>query len=446
MGRVGAPCAHPITSCPARPCRCRSRPAPPPPPSQSSLWCRTASLSLGRCWWARMPQGECTGVGTAGHAHTSLLGMCQATGSPFCMHTFPTLEACQKSLLHTPARYLEGAHPQHTAKMRITNNGMFDLHVDFLLKSRVEVPDGGSNEPRPLASWGGCLKGTTSVWVMGWHDHVPCPINPMRPHTGAQLWLAARTHTYASTHQQQVCSTNLQSRLQPRPPQGRRLQPRCLPPRQVARQGPRRRTPRRACRWTACLSYTRPLCSSRQRRRRTWWCPPSPQRCVLNLEGCMGCVVNCTPTSQHVCGARDEGQQEATIDCGRSQRLGRTSPHCCPHNALAQQVGLVEDVIVCRIRDNPEPVEFHVSAIGAKPMVGGVGWGVGENEGLEATAPFPEVSHAPIFQIGLRHALLIPTHSLSSFRDDHVVTGILSWCTIIHGLYGLPACTTGAAA
>jgi hypothetical protein len=36
-----------------------------------------------------------------------------------------------------PAGYLEGSHPDNTTKLRITNNGLFDLHVDFSLKSKV---------------------------------------------------------------------------------------------------------------------------------------------------------------------------------------------------------------------------------------------------------------------------------------------------------------------
>ncbi|KXZ49496.1 hypothetical protein GPECTOR_21g722 [Gonium pectorale] len=40
-------------------------------------------------------------------------------------------------LLHSkdPVGYLEGAHPDNTARLRITNNGMFDNHVEFSLKS-----------------------------------------------------------------------------------------------------------------------------------------------------------------------------------------------------------------------------------------------------------------------------------------------------------------------
>eukprot|EP00983_Pelagomonas_calceolata_P093717 1157805-Pelagomonas_calceolata.AAC.22 len=41
-----------------------------------------------------------------------------------------------------PGRYLEGAHPNHTAKLRITNNGLFDLSVEFALKSKEEAAEG----------------------------------------------------------------------------------------------------------------------------------------------------------------------------------------------------------------------------------------------------------------------------------------------------------------
>lgn len=37
---------------------------------------------------------------------------------------------------------MEGAHPGHTAKLRMTNNGLFDLHVDFGLKSKEEASEG----------------------------------------------------------------------------------------------------------------------------------------------------------------------------------------------------------------------------------------------------------------------------------------------------------------
>ena len=36
---------------------------------------------------------------------------------------------------------MEGAHPDNTAKLRITNNGLFDLHVDFVLKSKDQPAD-----------------------------------------------------------------------------------------------------------------------------------------------------------------------------------------------------------------------------------------------------------------------------------------------------------------
>jgi hypothetical protein len=34
------------------------------------------------------------------------------------------------------------------------------------------------------------------------------------------------------------------------------------------------------------------------------------------------------------------------------------------------QEGLYEDALVCRVNDNPEPVVFPLSVIGAKPQVG----------------------------------------------------------------------------
>jgi hypothetical protein len=36
---------------------------------------------------------------------------------------------------------LEATHPDHAAKFRITNNGLFDLHADFWLKSEGAMAD-----------------------------------------------------------------------------------------------------------------------------------------------------------------------------------------------------------------------------------------------------------------------------------------------------------------
>jgi hypothetical protein len=36
------------------------------------------------------------------------------------------------------------------------------------------------------------------------------------------------------------------------------------------------------------------------------------------------------------------------------------------------QEGLYEDALVCRVKDNPEPVVFPLSVVGAKPQVGPV--------------------------------------------------------------------------
>ena len=41
------------------------------------------------------------------------------------------------------AGYLEGAHPDNMARLRITNNGLFDNHVEFVLKSKEAPPDDG---------------------------------------------------------------------------------------------------------------------------------------------------------------------------------------------------------------------------------------------------------------------------------------------------------------
>ena len=36
---------------------------------------------------------------------------------------------------------LEATHPDHVAKFRITNNGLFELHADFWLKSEGTTAD-----------------------------------------------------------------------------------------------------------------------------------------------------------------------------------------------------------------------------------------------------------------------------------------------------------------
>jgi len=44
---------------------------------------------------------------------------------------------------------LDGAHPDHTVKFRITNNGLFPLHADFWLKSEgTTPPDAASQEAK----------------------------------------------------------------------------------------------------------------------------------------------------------------------------------------------------------------------------------------------------------------------------------------------------------
>lgn len=47
--------------------------------------------------------------------------------------------------------YDTGAHPDNTAKMRITNNGLFDLHVDFVLKTKSEPVDPKAKKPAAKA-------------------------------------------------------------------------------------------------------------------------------------------------------------------------------------------------------------------------------------------------------------------------------------------------------
>lgn len=51
--------------------------------------------------------------------------------------------------------YLEGAHPDHTAKFRVTNNGLFPVHADFWLKSEGAVADPALGPPPDAKKKGG---------------------------------------------------------------------------------------------------------------------------------------------------------------------------------------------------------------------------------------------------------------------------------------------------
>lgn len=65
--------------------------------------------------------------------------------------------------------YQQGLQPEHTAKFRITNNGLFDLHADFWLKSEGDpttaatASDGKARAPsgtagRPSVKAGGAAQ------------------------------------------------------------------------------------------------------------------------------------------------------------------------------------------------------------------------------------------------------------------------------------------------
>ena len=59
-------------------------------------------------------------------------------GQGLASHLMPLILYLLADFFHSiRAGYLEGAHPDNTTKLRITNNGLFDLHVDFSLKSKV---------------------------------------------------------------------------------------------------------------------------------------------------------------------------------------------------------------------------------------------------------------------------------------------------------------------
>lgn len=46
--------------------------------------------------------------------------------------------------------YLTGAYPDHTAKFRITNNGLFRAHADFWLKSEGPAADPAHAAAAPI--------------------------------------------------------------------------------------------------------------------------------------------------------------------------------------------------------------------------------------------------------------------------------------------------------
>jgi hypothetical protein len=54
----------------------------------------------------------------------------------------------------------EGKHPDNTAKLRITNNGLFPVQVDFVMQSRTPAASGdakgkGGKDKAPAADKGG---------------------------------------------------------------------------------------------------------------------------------------------------------------------------------------------------------------------------------------------------------------------------------------------------
>jgi hypothetical protein len=61
--------------------------------------------------------------------------------------------------------HLDSAHPDHTARFRITNNGLFALHADFWLKSEGPAADpaaGLAPEVKKKAGAHGCCPGRCS--------------------------------------------------------------------------------------------------------------------------------------------------------------------------------------------------------------------------------------------------------------------------------------------
>ncbi|KAG2489301.1 hypothetical protein HYH03_012133 [Edaphochlamys debaryana] len=155
-------------------------------------------------------------------------------------------------LLHSKdaTGYLEGAHPDNTARIRITNNGLFDNHVEFSLKS---VEQKRAEEEAAAAAGKGGKPGAKK-------------------------------------------------------PEPKKPDPKKADPKAKGKGGPE--TP-----------------------------PPG-----LTLDN----VFTLHPTSLDL-------------------KVDETQELCVYGFPVTD--GLVEDVIVCRIKDNPTPVEFPISLIGAKPQV-----------------------------------------------------------------------------
>lgn len=66
------------------------------------------------------------------------------------------------------AGHLDGSLPEHTAKLRITNTGLFPLHADFWLKSEgaaadpATAPDGAKKKGAALRAPAAGAKGSSS--------------------------------------------------------------------------------------------------------------------------------------------------------------------------------------------------------------------------------------------------------------------------------------------
>lgn len=135
--------------------------------------------------------------------------------------------------------YLTGCYPEHTAKFRITNSGLFPVHADFWLKSEGPAAEGASADSKKKP--GEVLTERVSI-----PRHAD-PCSDPQPSSGpeAGCWHAAVPHSHTipscAVHHITVCSATL--------PMNKQLSP---SHRQPARRLPFQ--PARSC-------CTRPACS-----------------------------------------------------------------------------------------------------------------------------------------------------------------------------------------
>jgi hypothetical protein len=101
--------------------------------------------------------------------------------------------------------YLEGAHPDNTARLRITNNGLFDNHVEFSLKSAelkaVEEAAAGAHSLLPWPPYdAACSAAVAKRAYSGWGLRLWDPL-VLISHAGNVFpWVTARVYRTQLEH------------------------------------------------------------------------------------------------------------------------------------------------------------------------------------------------------------------------------------------------------